>query len=149
MTAQIQIKTWRPWCIFALVILAASCMRNDKTRLEDCLGVRLPPDGSGVRLNLVRRKDYDFVELHARFDLPRERLAEFASSLKLTPFEFSLPTENIPAEIREWWDVPPRELQAERLWVKNSRGILYALWWNGRVYVEFSGYPPAKGYEER
>lgn len=126
-----------------MCVLMCGCARSDSSKLETALGITLPRKAANCIVRVEGRPDYNHIELKARFDLPIEGWSELCSKLRLAPTDIAMPYENIPSEIRSWWDVPSREQQENKVTRVSSRGVISALWWNGRVYLEFAGFPPA------
>jgi hypothetical protein len=131
--------------LISVCALMCSCAKSNSSNLEAALGIALPRNTANCMIRVEHRPDYNHIELKTRFDLPIEGWNELCSKLRLSPTEIAMPYENIPFEIRSWWNVPSKEQQKIKATRVSSRGVISALWWNGCVYLEFAGFPPAAG----
>jgi len=128
-----------------LVLTFSGCSKPSNVRkLESALGIPLPKNIDQCMVSIDRRPDYNYISLKARFDGDAQTWREICDRLGLGRSETILPYEKIAPGIAQWWDVPAKESQTEKASKTDARGILNALWWNGHIYIEFDGYPPAK-----
>jgi len=126
-------------------IVLSGCTSRDERQFEKTLGIAPPKETNELHIWIDRRPDYNYVEFKARLNSPQSAWPSFCSKLGLTKKDTeSLADQRIDSSIAAWWNIPAPGLQRELAGKIDERGIVRALWWEGYIYIEFAGYPPAK-----
>jgi hypothetical protein len=154
-TPRISASAWRrmvkKYLTLGVILLALTIVfvRFWRSPVERVLGVRLPKTGKLLNFHMRKYPGYRVIsEGFLKMELSPQYFEEFVRSLGLTTNRSSyLPTQDLPKEIMDWWNVPESQHKYNRAFRMDDSSRVNLLQVSNQIYLEFSGKIPVARWD--